>query len=119
MSVWENTVPATIGNRRRRDPSSLRVSTTTRVGSPMRPGNTAEAITPIIVARTTGRPADRCLGQRRAQHLMPGDRAQQERQRHQRERQHDPAGRRGDQGVADAVEFEPRQREHDQPRHED
>ena len=28
--------------------------TTTRVGSPMRPGNTAEAITPIMVARTTG-----------------------------------------------------------------
>ena len=35
-------------------PSSRRVSTSTRVGSPMRPGTTAEAITPIIVARTTG-----------------------------------------------------------------
>ena len=46
-------MPATIGSRRRLEPSSLRVSTTTRVGSPMRPGTTAEAITPIIVARVT------------------------------------------------------------------
>ncbi len=54
MSVCEKTVPATIGSCRRVGPSSRRVSTTTRVGSPIRPGNTAEAITPIIVARTTG-----------------------------------------------------------------
>ena len=54
MSVCEKTVPATTGSRRRLAPSRRRASTTTRVGSPMRPGNKAEAITPIIVARTTG-----------------------------------------------------------------
>ena len=54
MSVCENTVPATIASWRRVEPSSRRESTTTRVGSPIRPGNTAEAITPIIVARITG-----------------------------------------------------------------
>ncbi len=30
-----------------------RLSTTTRMGSPSRPGSTAEAMTPIIVARIT------------------------------------------------------------------
>jgi hypothetical protein len=54
ISVWETTVPATTGSMRRVEPLSRRVSTSTRVGSPMRPGKTAEAITPIIVARTTG-----------------------------------------------------------------
>ena len=47
-------MPATIGSRTLVRPSSLRVSTSTRVGSPTRPGRSAEAITPIIVARTTG-----------------------------------------------------------------
>ena len=54
MSVCETTVPATIGSWWRVEPSSLRDSTSTREGSPMRPGNTADAITPIIVARITG-----------------------------------------------------------------
>ena len=54
ISVCEKTVPATTASMRARGPSMWRVITTTRVGSPMRPGNTAEAITPIIVARTTG-----------------------------------------------------------------
>ena len=53
ISVCENTVPVTIGSSRRWGPSRRRESTTIRVGSPMRPGNTAEAITPIIVARAT------------------------------------------------------------------
>ena len=53
MSVSETTVPATMGSSRRVEPSSRRLSTSTRVGSPIRPGNTAEAITPIIAARIT------------------------------------------------------------------
>ncbi len=54
ISVCENTVPATTGSSRLVRPSSRRESTSTREGSPIRPGRTAEAITPIIVARTTG-----------------------------------------------------------------
>ena len=46
-----------------------------------RPGTSAEAITPIIVARTTGAQRHRRVGQRRAQRLLPGDRAHHQRQR--------------------------------------
>ena len=53
IRVWEKTVPAMTASRWRVRPSSRRASTSTRVGSPTRPGNTAEPITPIIVARTT------------------------------------------------------------------
>jgi hypothetical protein len=54
MSVCEKTVPPTIASCCFVLPSSRRLSTTTREGSPMRPGKTAEPITPIIVARITG-----------------------------------------------------------------
>ena len=54
ISVCEKTVPATIGSWRREEPGRRRVSTSILAGSPMRPGNTAEPITPIIVARITG-----------------------------------------------------------------
>ena len=54
ISVCEKTVPATTGSWRREEPGRRRVSTSILAGSPMRPGNTAEPITPIIVARITG-----------------------------------------------------------------
>ncbi len=54
MNVWESTVPATTGYVRVARPGRRRERTITRVGSPILPGRTAEAITPIIVARATG-----------------------------------------------------------------
>src|SRR4051812_2636770 len=53
MSVCENTVPAITASSCLVGPWSRRATTTTRVGSPTRPGKTAEAMTPIIVARRT------------------------------------------------------------------
>ena len=88
------------------EPSSRRVSTTTRVGSPIRPGNTAEAITPIIVARTTGGQRNRRVRASAARSVCC-----QETERstsdsgHQRQRQRDPSRAGGDQGVADALRF--------------
>ena len=91
ISVCENTVPATTASSCRREPSRRRVTTMTREASPSLPGKTAEAITPIIVARVTGASSIRDVRQRRLQHLAPGDRAEHQRGRHQRDRQHDPA----------------------------
>ena len=95
------------------------MSTTTRVGSPMRPGNTAEAITPIIVARTTApQPIGASGSAARSVSCQETERSTSE-SAISSKRQHDPAGRGGDQGVADAVQVQARQREHDEPREQD
>ena len=62
-----------------------------------------------------GEPVDHCLRQRGPQRLVPGHRAQHERERHQRHREHDPSRVGVDQGVPDVAEVQPRERERDEP----
>ena len=63
-------------------------------------------------------PANRRLGQSRAQRLVPRGRPQQQRAGHQQQRQRNPAGFRRHEGVADAVQAQAREREDHQTGHE-
>ena len=113
MSVCENTVPATTGKVRPAGPSRRRLSTSMRVGSPSRPGNTAEAITPIIVARPPPS-TDASVPGRAARSTACQESARSEqREHHQRERQQDPSRTRRDEGMSHAREVQAAQREDD------
>ena len=60
MSVWENTVPSTSVKYRRAEPSR-RLTISDRDGSPMRPGSSADTMTPMTVARrTAAKPTETC-----------------------------------------------------------
>ena len=111
ISVCEKTVPASTGSSRRAEPSRRRLRTSTRVGSPMRPGKTAEPITPIIVARITGAHGIAMRGSAARSTSCQEIARKQQRERHQRERERDPAGGGGGERVADAVQAELRERE--------
>ena len=90
MSVCEKTVPATTGIVRVAGPCRRRLSTTTRVGSPSRPGRPRRP-SRRSSWRARWSPAQSLVGQRGGKDGVPGDRAREQREHHQYERQHEPA----------------------------